>query len=731
MTDPAALVAAVPEPELHAWVLEQRWFASKSRDVAVLNVLERVVLREEAPLFVLALIEARFHTGTHELYQLPVGLRPEADGWTERVIAEVEGWTVYDGLADPELARELLQWMRSSSELTAGEGTVRFHWAEQAARPDGAASGDVRPIGVEQSNSSIVFGEALILKAFRKVEPGVNPELELLRFLQRQGFRHIAPLVGWYEYGGRLMDSTLGTLQEFLAGAREGWQLCLDDLEGFVERARELGRVTAEMHSVLGSDRGDPDFAPEEPSTESLSLLTATVDEEIERVFVDLDPEDPALEPIAGRGQDVRERLQALSHIGAGGRAIRTHGDYHLGQTMLADRGWVILDFEGEPARSLTRAAPQALAAARRGRDAALVRLRRLGRRPAARHGGARGLGGARARRLPRRLLRARRRARCSRPATTPSTSCSACSSSRRPSTSCATSSTTGPTGSRSRWPGSCGCSTASLESAPGPLRVGARRRQAPGEGSMQRRVRLAVLAGAAAFLFGGAAPARAQQSEVVTLLQDLVRIDTSNPPGNEALVDELLRARLEPLGFRVEIIPTPAPGKSHLIARLPATAPSGEKPLLLAGHADVVGVERPLWTKDPFAGDDRERAPVRPRRDGLQGRAGGVHRGRDAARARGRHAHARPDPAQRGRRGGRDLQHVVARREPLGQDRRERVDQRGRLDLRGRARRRAADGDHDDRQELALGHLPHARDLDALVAAAARQRAAPARARA
>ena len=78
MTDPAALVAAVPEPELHAWVLEQRWFASKSRDVAVLNVLERVVLREEAPLFVLALIEARFHTGTHELYQLP--RRPAAGG---------------------------------------------------------------------------------------------------------------------------------------------------------------------------------------------------------------------------------------------------------------------------------------------------------------------------------------------------------------------------------------------------------------------------------------------------------------------------------------------------------------------------------------------------------------------------------------------------------------------------------------------------------------------------
>jgi maltokinase len=284
---------------------------------------------------------------------VPVGFRPAADGWTDRVIvADHEGWTVYDALADAAHGRELLHRMRASAEFSGAEGTLAFNWAQSADRGAGGTV-DVRPVGGEQSNSSIVFGETLILKAFRRLEPGVNPELEVLRFLSAHEFAHIAPLVGWYGYEGRLMNVTLGTLQEYLAGARDGWELALEDLEGFVPLARELGRVTGELHTALGAEATDPDFAPEQPRAENLSLLTATIDEEIERVFVDLDETDESVAPIAGRGQDARERLQALSHIGAGGRLIRTHGDYHLGQTMLADRGWVILDFEGEPARPL------------------------------------------------------------------------------------------------------------------------------------------------------------------------------------------------------------------------------------------------------------------------------------------------------------------------------------------------------------------------------------------
>ena len=95
---------------------------------------------------------------------------------------------------------------------------------------------------------------------------------------------------------------------------------------------------------------------------------------------------------------------------------------------------------------------------------------------------------------------------------------------------------------------------------------------------------------------------ASAQESEVVTILRDLVRINTSNPPGNEAQVAEYLAPKLQALGFEVEIIPTPTAGKSHLVARLRAANPT-EKPILLAGHADTVGVEPELWTFDPFGG--------------------------------------------------------------------------------------------------------------------------------
>jgi maltokinase len=119
----------------------------------------------------------------------------------------------------------------------------------------------------------------------------------------------------------------------------------------FLDRLRRLGTVTGRMHTVLGSDPADPSFCPERPPSEALGLLTATVDEEISDVFLDL-PDDERLDPIRGRGEEVRERLRLLTTVGTVGRAIRLHGDFHLGQTLWS-QDWTIIDFEGEPARPI------------------------------------------------------------------------------------------------------------------------------------------------------------------------------------------------------------------------------------------------------------------------------------------------------------------------------------------------------------------------------------------
>jgi trehalose synthase-fused probable maltokinase len=248
----------------------------------------------------------------------------------------------------------MLELMRTNASLDTGEATIAFRPAGEL--PEEVDS--VRPMGAEQSNSSLVFDERLALKLYRRIGPGVNPELEVLRFLTERGFEHTAALEGYVSYEGRPLEATLAILQEFVPSKGDGWELALDALEsGDTERlplrARRLGEVTALLHNALGSDPGDPHFAPEEPSTEALALLSASIDEEIEHVFTSL-PEIPALEQVRGRGEEVRDHLRLLTHIGNVGRIIRTHGDYHLGQALWTNEDdWLILDFEGEPARSV------------------------------------------------------------------------------------------------------------------------------------------------------------------------------------------------------------------------------------------------------------------------------------------------------------------------------------------------------------------------------------------
>jgi maltokinase len=350
VTAPHHLALSIPEEALREFVLAQRWFGSKSREIGHLNVIAAPVVRSDEPALALALVEVRFHAGTHELYNVPIGFRRAWDG---EAIAEVEDWVAYDALADPELARELMARISSEQDVAGGEAMVEFRTVGEGA----TGVDDVRPMGAEQSNTSLVFDGRVVLKAYRRVEAGVNPELEVLRFLTETGFPHVPALNGWIAYVGTPLEATLAIAQDFVRSEGDGWELALRALEAgqgddFVEQLVLLGETTGQMHTALASNPSDPTFAPEEPSHEALGLLTASVDEEIEELFATL-PDLAELEPILGRGEEVREQLRGMTHVGAVGKVIRTHGDYHLGQAIWARGDWVILDFEGEPARSV------------------------------------------------------------------------------------------------------------------------------------------------------------------------------------------------------------------------------------------------------------------------------------------------------------------------------------------------------------------------------------------
>jgi maltokinase len=339
---------------LAEWLSSRRWFGSKTRELTQVGVIDMPLLDPEAPQLRIAFLEARYGTGAHEIYQVPVAIEVPGELPDEARVAAIGDAVAYDVLAERRDPPRLLDLVAGGGQVASAEGRVVFEWVEGAPTPPAGA--EVRPVTSEQSNSSVVFGENAILKAYRRVEAGVNPELEMLRFLGARGFAAIPKLYGWFEYEGHPADATLGIVQEFIADGRDGWVWTLDGLAGdpgsLLEPLRALGRTVGEMHTALGSDPTDPVFAAEERGNESLALFIASLDEQIERLFLDL-PEDERLASIVHSGEELRDQLKALAQIGSAGMAIRVHADLHLGQTLLTDSGWTILDFEGEPARSL------------------------------------------------------------------------------------------------------------------------------------------------------------------------------------------------------------------------------------------------------------------------------------------------------------------------------------------------------------------------------------------
>jgi maltose alpha-D-glucosyltransferase/alpha-amylase len=395
------------EDALRRFLVRQRWFGSKGRRIASLEISD-VLPIEDAGRSLLTLLHVAYTEGEPDTYLVPVAARPahdEAPGPPEAAtIATVdtrEGeWVVFDGVHDGRVANALLETIERRRTLRGrrvrliGTRTERFRalrGAEALASQVGHA---------DQSNTSLVFGDRLIIKLFRRVEPGVNPDLEIGRFLTTRSGPDTAgttaPVAGALELvtGGR-EPATTAILQAYVANEGDAWSYTLDALRGFLELAlaapidderaiarfgarrlgrqplpdearellgpylgaiRLLGERTAEMHLALGSSVDDPAFAPE-PITplyqRSLYQSMRSQAAMVTRRLRIARPDVPGVDELLERADELRSWFEAVTSSRIRGQRIRTHGDFHLGQVLYTGRDFVMIDFEGEPSRPL------------------------------------------------------------------------------------------------------------------------------------------------------------------------------------------------------------------------------------------------------------------------------------------------------------------------------------------------------------------------------------------
>ncbi len=351
MSDPQGHGATFVEeltPHLPGWLERQRWFGAKGRPVDAVEVVAATSLTAAEPQLDLLVLAVSFTDGTPvQHYQLLLGRRDEARGELEHsTIGRVQGRCAYDALWDHAATAWLLEAVREGRTV----GDVRFV-------PEGGATlappGGGRIMGAEQSNTSVVFGDTTILKMFRRLRPGVNPDVEVHRALRSVGSNEVAALQGAIEGvldGG---PTTLAMLQDFAGNAADGWAMALasvrdlfaegdlraDEVGGdFAAEASRIGETVAVVHAELARALGTAERDPAELAGVWRARLDAAV------------AETPGLVPHAEAIRAVYEAVAGLSEPVA---AHRVHGDLHLGQLLRTPTGWLILDFEGEPSAPL------------------------------------------------------------------------------------------------------------------------------------------------------------------------------------------------------------------------------------------------------------------------------------------------------------------------------------------------------------------------------------------
>jgi maltose alpha-D-glucosyltransferase/alpha-amylase len=381
----------------------QRWFAYKEDKIERAELTQKKLWKENGTgesedatnQWLLNLVQVHFQNKPSKWYFLPLArqwqeveelIRPLLSFTLAKIRQHSRVGILYDAFADASFCATLIQNMRQNEKVAFGPGYLQFSStaACNEAITDLHPHYEVRRPQALGSNTAVILNDHLFLKGYRHFQPGLNPELEIGRFLTEVSpYPHIIPVLGAMEYHEENQPpATLALLQRYVANQGDAWSYSLDYLQRFLEQCkmnpkevaetggglhvnylilmRRLGQRTGELHQALAKTTGDSAFDPEPLNGDDIEHWAEHVQGDLRRAIEHLQSHElsPEAREIADEvielQEDIRIRINALIHRPIDAVKTRHHGDYHLGQVLMVENDFVIIDFEGEPARPIT-----------------------------------------------------------------------------------------------------------------------------------------------------------------------------------------------------------------------------------------------------------------------------------------------------------------------------------------------------------------------------------------
>lgn len=402
-------------PVLNDYLYNCRWFASKLEKIKSISINDKVPFIGKTYQAVCFILKVEFMEIETQSYVLPVAMVSEqlfdklAKSSSKAIIAFVEDKTskkymLIDALHSPEFCEDFVKQFAKKKQVKSKNGLISLQSQKSFNRlvKQELEFSEIKPIQLEQSNTSVYFDQKVILKVFRRIENGINPDIEISRYLtEKTNFANSPRLLGSLEYHAQGPMATLGMIQEYIVNEGDAWNYTMDAirifvdkalatqmdedkiqippqpfehlihdipedvytlLESYVVSAQLLGTRTAELHLALGQETDEVNFKPEPFSSFDQRSLHQTIrtnwrkcSEKLHKKISVLDPNHSIeLQQLLENSDLILPLLEPILAKKIGGKKIRCHGDYHLGQVLYTGKDFFIIDFEGEPERALT-----------------------------------------------------------------------------------------------------------------------------------------------------------------------------------------------------------------------------------------------------------------------------------------------------------------------------------------------------------------------------------------